>query len=66
MKKQIINKETGEVILTLSLPHSDPEKWAKALKVYQYDHEIEYRDIEEIEIIESISFWSKVKSFLGL
>lgn len=47
MKKQIINQETREILMTITLPHNDPEKWANVLSAYEFECEIEVEEVEE-------------------
>lgn len=48
MKKQIINSETKEILIEISLDHNDPQKWQKVLKSYEFDVPVEIVDVVEV------------------
>ena len=62
MKKQLVNKETRQVLVEISLNSTCPKHWAQKISVYEFDCEVELVDVSEPEIVQK-SFWEKVKSF---
>lgn len=62
MKKQILNKETRNVIMEIELSSNDPQVWARALSCYIFDCEIEINDLSQSAEVNK-TFWEKVKTF---
>jgi hypothetical protein len=64
MKKQIVNKETREVLMTIELNSECPKHWARKIKAYEFDCEIELVDESQPAPVQA-TFWGKVKAFFG-
>lgn len=62
-KKQIINKETGEVMVTLEFPDNlSPQQLARKFKAYQFDCEVEVIDARASLVIKpKRSLWALLK-----
>lgn len=78
MKKLIVDIKTRELLMALELGSEDPKVWAKALKSYSWDREIELIDCGEILVKEyeaapdasgfvakTKNFWNATKSWLS-
>lgn len=62
MKRQIIDAVTKKVLMEISLPHNDAQKWNRALKAYSFDNPVEVVEVKDVAVVKP-SLWQRVKAF---
>ena len=64
MKRQIIDATTKKVLMEISLPHNDAQKWNRALKAYSFDNPVEVVEVKDSALtVVKPSLWQRVKAF---